>query len=233
MKKVFLILGFILSSLLLASGLISSTAGAETVLMEDSVNRENLALQTDRLFHDSCSKLLDCKKGVMPVNITSNYTSYQAKALGTLTDSTLNTANMQARFAGQVNTTSYAPIANNAVWTNSYSALGANVTAFQASSYSGNILVRDAIRAESAYVVDQAKVNASTTALYAFWCSVDPGTCVQQNTTKYLKGSGNALVIDKSTYTRNAINYNSKAFYAPWTATVGGDGASTLYTIQW
>lgn len=128
---------------------LSISAHAETVVIDDAINHEALALKADRLLKDSCEQLMDCRHGVAPFDPQTMYTSAKGKANpDSMLQSNLDTSKLKARFAKTADESVYSEQSKFAVWADSAKTRDPATGAFMAHYVTQTDLVNYAIRAE-------------------------------------------------------------------------------------
>ena len=212
MKNILILIAFLV--------LASSSAFAETVMVDDSVNFENYSSITDRIMTDTCTHLVNCQMNTQKVNLQNVAASSYAKNVA-LQPSTFNSNNLTARIATTTAWAAYSPHAVTAVWADRATSAPDGFPSWTAGTISNTTTVLGSIEASTAFVAKYAA--GATSSIFAFDCdetspdyAANHGACVGRKFTRMLRGIAPTSVrMDTVKYARTADNYSTNDFL-PW-----------------
>lgn len=226
--------------LLFVSAVTPMVVYAETVILDDTVNHEDLALKADRMLKDSCERLMDCKLGVTPLAPQTMYSSAKGqKDYATMTSSTLDTTALHALFATNATQATNADLAQTAVWAQSSNTFDPAVTAFTADNINDTTIVNSAIYANQAFKLGYAlsATNATMPAIYSMYVEGPYGAypngfiASSMSERLYSHKPSNAAFTKpgEARYVRNSSSYNNSGTVQNWSesGTIGAYAADT------
>lgn len=205
---------------------------AGTVVVEDGVNREHLALIVDRIATDSCTNLLDCRRGTDAANMASLYSSAQAQN-NPMPPAAFDPSNLTARHADTVGSADYADYADSAPYAFTAASANPGVGAFTASVIASTHKVDEAFYAEESPHFTWAKTAVNPggyAAINAYWLNdVPPGggpyggkqIDTLRHEVLYPSRPVGWEIAEKATFTRTAASYYSDPTPVEWVGKTG------------